>query len=262
MDGILKGQGLTAGTVGERMTALGKQKRFQFPEGDEGRAQIMAYLQGRIADIRTRLPRAFATLVPGNLEIKRMPPEVEPGAPGAYGGPGTIDGKVPGKFWINLHTTSGSHDLQPADARLSRVDSGSRVAGRVHVQIAAVPARCSLSTPTRKAGRFTPNSSPTSSASTKAIRSADWVICSRLHSVLVGSSSIRACMPNAGRASRHPVVCEYERVESRGSEQRGRSLLRVAGSGLRIQSRSQRDQPAADRDEERVGREVRSAPLR
>jgi uncharacterized protein (DUF885 family) len=106
MDIILKSQGLTAGTVGERMTALGKQKRFLFPEGDEGRAQIMAYLQGRVRDIRTRLPRAFATLVPGRLEIKRMAPEVEPGAPGAYGGAGTIDGKVPGKFWINLHTTS------------------------------------------------------------------------------------------------------------------------------------------------------------
>jgi uncharacterized protein (DUF885 family) len=51
------------------------------------------------------LPRAFATLVPGNFEIQRMAPEVEPGAPGAYGGAGTIDGKVPGKFWINLHTT-------------------------------------------------------------------------------------------------------------------------------------------------------------
>jgi uncharacterized protein (DUF885 family) len=31
-----------------------------------------------------------------------MAPEVEIGAPGAYGGPGTIDGKVPGKFWINM----------------------------------------------------------------------------------------------------------------------------------------------------------------
>lgn len=106
MDVILKGQGLTAGTVGERMTALGKQKRFQFPEGDEGRAQIMALLEDCVRDMRTRLPRAFSTLVPGKLEIRRMPPEVEPGAPGAYGGAGTIDGKVPGKFWINLHTTS------------------------------------------------------------------------------------------------------------------------------------------------------------
>jgi uncharacterized protein (DUF885 family) len=106
MDVILKGQGLTRGSVGERMTALGKQPRFQFSNDDQGRARLMAYLEERVKDMRSRLPRAFATLVPGNLEIKRMPPEVEPGAPGAYGGPGTIDGKVPGKFWINLYSMS------------------------------------------------------------------------------------------------------------------------------------------------------------
>jgi uncharacterized protein (DUF885 family) len=104
MDAILKREGLTQGTVGERMTALGKQERFRFEESDAGRARLMKFLEERVSDMRARLPRAFATLVPGNLEIKRMPPEVEPGAPGAYGGAGTIDGKVPGKFWINLHT--------------------------------------------------------------------------------------------------------------------------------------------------------------
>ena len=102
MDGILKKQGLTQGTVGERMTALGKDQRYKFANSDEGRAKVMEYLNGRVVDMRKRLPRAFATMVPGNFEIKRMAPEVEPGAPGAYGGPGTIDGKVPGKFWINL----------------------------------------------------------------------------------------------------------------------------------------------------------------
>jgi uncharacterized protein (DUF885 family) len=106
MDGILKAQGMSQGTVGERMTALGKQERFRFEESDAGRAKLMAFLNARVADMRTRLPRAFATLVPGNFEIKRMPPEVEPGAPGAYGGAGTIDGKVPGKFWINMHNMS------------------------------------------------------------------------------------------------------------------------------------------------------------
>ena len=105
MDTILKGQGMTQGTVGERMTALGRDPRFQFPDDDTGRAQVMALIDDRVADIRTRLPRAFATLVPGHFEVKRMAPEVEPGAPGAYGGPGSIDGKVPGKFWINLRTT-------------------------------------------------------------------------------------------------------------------------------------------------------------
>ena len=105
MDAILKGEGLTRGTVGERMTALGEDARYRFPDDDTGRAQVMALLEDRVADIRKRLPRTFATLVPGNFEIKRMAPEVEPGAPGAYGGPGSIDGKVSGKFWINLRTT-------------------------------------------------------------------------------------------------------------------------------------------------------------
>jgi uncharacterized protein (DUF885 family) len=102
MDAILKAQGLRNGTVGERMTALGKDPRVAFPDGDAGRARLMKVLEEKVADMRTRLPRAFATPVPGFFEIKRLPPEVEPGAPGAYGGPGTIDGKLPGKFWINL----------------------------------------------------------------------------------------------------------------------------------------------------------------
>jgi uncharacterized protein (DUF885 family) len=106
MDGILRKQGMTRGTVGERMTALGKQPRFGFEESDAGRAKLMAFLAARVADMRTRLPRAFNTLVPGNFEIERMAPEVEIGAPSAYGGPGSIDGKVPGKFWINMHKMS------------------------------------------------------------------------------------------------------------------------------------------------------------
>jgi uncharacterized protein (DUF885 family) len=106
MDAILKKDGITQGTVGERMTALAKQPRFQFEQSDAGRARLMEFLAARVADMRTRLPRAFATRVPGFFEIKRMPPEVEPGAPGAYGGAGTIDGKVSGKFWINQHDMS------------------------------------------------------------------------------------------------------------------------------------------------------------
>ena len=105
MDPILKSLGYTQGTVGQRMQALAKDPRYQFPEGDKGRAEIMAYIQERLGLIRKQLPRAFNTMVPGHLEVKRMPPEEEPGAPGAYGGAGSIDGKIPGKFWINLRTT-------------------------------------------------------------------------------------------------------------------------------------------------------------
>jgi uncharacterized protein (DUF885 family) len=106
MEPILRAQGLTQGSVGARMTALGKDPKYLFPNTDAGRAQILAYLNGRVADIRTRLPRAFATLVRGNLVIKRVPPDIEAGAPGGYAAAGTIDGSVPGNYYINLRDTS------------------------------------------------------------------------------------------------------------------------------------------------------------
>jgi uncharacterized protein (DUF885 family) len=105
MDPILKSLGYTQGSVGERMQALAKDPRYKFSAGDKGRAEIVAYIQQWLAKYRAVLPRAFNTLVPGHLEVKRMSPEQEPGAPAAYGGAGSIDGKIPGKFWINLRTT-------------------------------------------------------------------------------------------------------------------------------------------------------------
>ena len=105
MDPILRGLGYTQGTIGERMKALAKDPRYKFSEGDKGRAEIFAFINQRLQIIRGVLPRAFRTLVKGNLEVKRLPPEEEPGAPGAYGGAGSPDGSIPGKFWINLRST-------------------------------------------------------------------------------------------------------------------------------------------------------------
>jgi uncharacterized protein (DUF885 family) len=105
MDPILKSLGYTLGTVGERMQALAKDPKYKFSEGDKGREEIKTYIQERLAKIRAVLPRAFNTMVPGHLEVRRMSPEQEPGAPAAYGGAGSIDGKIPGKFWINLRST-------------------------------------------------------------------------------------------------------------------------------------------------------------
>ena len=108
MDPILRKLGYTSGTVGERMTALGNDPRFAFSNDDKGRAEIIALMQDKIAAMRTKLPQAFRTLVKGNLEIRRLPPAEEAGAPGAYGGAGSIDGTIPGKIWLNLGDT-GRH---------------------------------------------------------------------------------------------------------------------------------------------------------
>jgi uncharacterized protein (DUF885 family) len=105
MDPILKKLGYTQGSVGDRMNALAKDPRYKFPDNDAGRAEITAYIQTWLGKIRAQLPRAFRTLVKGNVEVKRLPLAEEPGAPAAYGGAGSIDGSIPGKFWINLRTT-------------------------------------------------------------------------------------------------------------------------------------------------------------
>jgi uncharacterized protein (DUF885 family) len=105
MDRILREVGYTTGSVGSRMKALAEDPRYQFAEGDAGRTQIMAFIDERLAWIKAQMPRAFDTVVNPNMEVKRLPPEEEPGAPGAYGGAGSIDGKIPGRFWINLRTT-------------------------------------------------------------------------------------------------------------------------------------------------------------
>ena len=106
MDGILRKEGYSQGSVGARMEALAKDPRFTFPDNDAGRAEIIKFMQERVDDIRGRMPQAFHTLVKGNLEVRRLPLEEEPGAAGAYGGPGSIDGTVPGKIWLNLRTTA------------------------------------------------------------------------------------------------------------------------------------------------------------
>jgi uncharacterized protein (DUF885 family) len=105
MDTILQEIGYTQGSVGERMKGLAKDPRYKFAEGDQGRAEIMAFINERLNWIKAQMPRAFNTVVNPNMEVKRLPPEEEPGAPGAYGGAGSIDGTIPGRFWINLRTT-------------------------------------------------------------------------------------------------------------------------------------------------------------
>lgn len=105
MDPILKEIGYTKGSVGERMQALGDDPRYKFAPGDPGREEIMDFIWERINWIKGEMPRAFNQLVDPNMEVRRIPINEEAGAPGAYGGAGSKDGKIPGRFWINLRST-------------------------------------------------------------------------------------------------------------------------------------------------------------
>ena len=115
MDPILRDIGYTSGTVGERMQALSQDPRYQFAKGDPGRAEIMDFIAERVDWIKAQMPRAFNTLVDPNMEVRRIPPAEEVGAPGAYGGAGSKDGTIPGRFWINLRTTDLHRKYDLAD---------------------------------------------------------------------------------------------------------------------------------------------------
>lgn len=105
MDPLLRAQGLTQGTAGERLAQLGKRPDLLFANTDAGRAELLAYLNSVVAKIRPLMPKAFGKLVRGNLNIKRVPPAIQDGAPNGYAGPGSMDGKIPGTYYINLRDT-------------------------------------------------------------------------------------------------------------------------------------------------------------
>jgi uncharacterized protein (DUF885 family) len=115
MDPILRKIGYTKGSVGERMQALAEDPRYQFPEGDPGRKAIFAFIDERLKWIKAQMPRAFTQLVDPRMEVVRLPLSEEPGAPGAYGGAGSKDGSIPGRFWINLRTTDLHRKYDLAD---------------------------------------------------------------------------------------------------------------------------------------------------
>src|SRR3546814_9762838 len=77
IDTILKAQGMTSGTVGERMIALNKDPKQLYPNTDEGRAALLASLNVQMKELDAMLPQAFATLHKAKIEVVRVPERSE-----------------------------------------------------------------------------------------------------------------------------------------------------------------------------------------
>lgn len=105
-DAILKKQGMTKGSVAERMRALGKDPRFLYPNTDEGKAKLIAELNAQMQAIQARLPEAFGRLPKAKAEIRRVPADIEDGATGGYYQVPALDGSRPGAYYINLRDTA------------------------------------------------------------------------------------------------------------------------------------------------------------
>lgn len=102
MDAVLRSQGMTQGSVGDRLQALTRDPRQLFPNSDAGRAEAVAYVNGKIETLRAMLPRVSRMTMKADLTVKRVPPEIEAGAPLGYMNFASLDGARPAIYYINL----------------------------------------------------------------------------------------------------------------------------------------------------------------
>lgn len=106
LEPLLAAQGLTTGSTGARMTALGQRADQLWPNTDEGRAAMIAYCNERNDAVRPLLSRMFNNPPAAQLDIRRVPPAIELGAPRGYAQRGSLDGSRPPAFYINLRNTT------------------------------------------------------------------------------------------------------------------------------------------------------------
>jgi uncharacterized protein (DUF885 family) len=102
MDTLLVSQGLSTGTVAERVQALHQDPRFLLPNTDEGRKQLLARYQQILDEVNARMPEYFHTVPSGKLLVERVPVSAENNVSGAYYQSAAMDGSRPGTFFANL----------------------------------------------------------------------------------------------------------------------------------------------------------------
>ncbi|KQM56157.1 Tat pathway signal protein [Sphingomonas sp. Leaf208] len=102
LDQILRGQGLTQGSVGARLDQLNRLPAQLFANTDAGRAELLASLNAGVQAMQARLPKAFTNPPNAALEIRRVAPEIQDGAPNGYYFRAPLDGSRAAIYWINL----------------------------------------------------------------------------------------------------------------------------------------------------------------
>jgi len=105
-DVLMKKAGYTQGTVGQRYKAMAADPKQVYPNTDKGKEELLAHLNEQVKVVTAKLPQWFGQLPKAPLEIRRVPPAIEAGAPGGYYFSPSLDGSRPGIYWINLRDTA------------------------------------------------------------------------------------------------------------------------------------------------------------
>ncbi len=105
IDGLLKSQGMSQGSVGDRLVALNKRPDQLYANTDAGREALLVQLRAQVAAMTKRLPEQFAVLPRAPVEVRRVPEAIQAGAPGGYYQSASLDGTRPAIYFINLRDT-------------------------------------------------------------------------------------------------------------------------------------------------------------
>ncbi len=105
LNAILDRQGLPAGAVGARLTALNRDPAQLFDNTDAGRAALLALIAEQLTQNKAVLPRAFNRIPRADLEVVRVPELIQDGASNGYYNSAPFDGSRPARYYINLKDT-------------------------------------------------------------------------------------------------------------------------------------------------------------
>ena len=103
---ILDSQGVAGGSFAERVRIVMEDPAHQFPNTDEGRADMIAYLEDFDRRVMAIAADYFITIPPQPLEIVRVPEYSQDSSPGGYYNGPALDGSRPGRFYINQKQTA------------------------------------------------------------------------------------------------------------------------------------------------------------
>ena len=103
---ILDSQGIAGGSFAERVRIVMEDPAHQFPNTDEGRADMIAYLEDFDRRVMAIAADYFITIPPQPLEIVRVPEYSQDSSPGGYYNGPALDGSRPGRFYINQKQTA------------------------------------------------------------------------------------------------------------------------------------------------------------
>jgi uncharacterized protein (DUF885 family) len=102
---ILNAQGITQGTVGQRLQGLTRDPSRFYPDDAAGRAQLIAFCNEKVNAARALMPRISHLDMKVPLVIKRVPSDIEAGAALGYMNFAALDGSRPAIYYINLKST-------------------------------------------------------------------------------------------------------------------------------------------------------------